>query len=473
MPKDFTSIVSSIGLPKELEVQLLEAWNDQVEANRQDVAAEMREESKAQLDEEVKRIVDAAETLTEESLKVFAEQIDAKFDQLKEAKIKLAKRAKRLREAEEINKQHTTKLMEMVADVLNKEITNLNEANKEQESLLEAERIQLMREKMSVSKKNDAHMKALIKMNADILNSELQELKEDRDLNKKRVDEAMEKLSQMAENILKEEMEELHQDRVSIMEANNKLQDMTVGILTKELTELHEDRVEFENKSKQLDEQYEKEKEAFFAEQKVKLAESVERITSKVLTSELTALKDDIQEARENRMGRAMFETFSAQFATMFFNENKEIQKIAKELNESQENIKKMQKIIAENEETINNSKKELRESQEKHLRERKIGELTKSLSGTHKEVMEQYLATTETSKLEETFKRVLPRVLNESPKQVTTNEKKTRLAESTGSRKQEQRKKLSESIEDNSDLESDAEIAKILMNAGLDRKKN
>lgn len=473
---NFKKTISELRLPPALETQLLEDWESQVAANREAVAKEIREENEAYMQEELNKMAEAAETLADESIKAFLEGFDSKVSKLNEAKIKLAKMAKALRESRESATEREQKLAEQLAqlsaEALKSQLAEQQEALSESHAATEAERVKLMRENMRLSKQNKNHIDAFNKLATSVLKDQVAELHESREELKNELHSEIEALASLVESTVKAEMDELNEDRVQMMEAVEKLTDMNVGILTKELVELNEDRVELAQTKERVIAESKAELEATKKEWIKTTGKKVEELVESVLYPELNSLKTELKEARKNDFAMRIFEAFAGQYSSIFFNENVEVSKLMKQLKESNENVQKMQQILSEKDSEVNNVKKELRESQQKTYREGKITELTKSLSGVHKEIMTQLLESTQTDKLEATFKRNLPQVLNEDveAKKPVEAEKpvqpKKRLTESVdGSRKQHA------PIQQNSgkvELDGEIDISHIFKHAGL-----
>src|SRR5690606_6840040 len=94
-------------------------------------------------------------------------------------------------------------------------------------------------------------------------------------------------------------------------------------------------------------------------ETKAKLVQEQAKIASKflekIITEEMTQLKDELQKAKENNFGRKIFEAYFAEYATTFFNEKEEVKKLQSKIQEGEaklaeakEEIEKQGKLISE-----------------------------------------------------------------------------------------------------------------------------
>ena len=156
-------------------------------------------------------------------------------------------------------------------------------------------------------------------------------LEEDRVKFNLKMNEQTDKVKNFMLSKLGAELKELNDDRKVQAETLDKLQKFVVKALSEEIAEFHKDKeavVETRVKlvqegKKQLTQLKEK-----FVERSSKL---VKDAVVKNLNSELTQLKEDIEQARQNNFGRKLFETFAAEFATSHLNENSEIKKLQDE----------------------------------------------------------------------------------------------------------------------------------------------
>jgi hypothetical protein len=279
----------------------------------------------------------------------------------------------------------------------------------------------------------------------------------------------VEALDKMVTESLQNELEEfvvekqkLAEDRVKfkshMMESSTKFNDFMVGKLAEEIKELREDRKQYENSVSKLEsfvikalaeeiQEFEQDKQAV-VETKVRLiagakdklaelqqnfvarsAELVKESVTRKLESEMTQLKEDIQMARENMFGRQLFEAFASEFAVTHLNENKEIRKLqavvaAKEqaLQEAREQAEQAVMIVESKEKEI----KVIKESTE---RQGIMAGLLKPLNKEKAAVMSELLESVQTAKLQSTYDKYLPAVLNNTAKPAAQS--KTMLSES------------------------------------------
>ena len=265
------------------------------------------------------------------------------------------------------------------------------------------------------------------------------------------------------------EMSALAADRAKyntrMMESAGKFDNFMVTKLAEEIKELRSDRKQYENSIAQLEEfvvkalaeeiqEFEQDKRAvvetkvrLVAEAKDQMAKLQKDFVTKSATlvkesvtanleSELTQLKEDITHARENMFGRKIFEAFVSEFAGTHLNENQEIAKLKKQLEESQAQVAESEKAINEAK-SLNESKdNEIRVIKEGVERTAKMNALLKPLNKEKQAVMSELLESVQTAKLQAAYDKYLPAVLGNGAAPATKKAVITEGAEVTGNKK-------------------------------------
>ena len=212
---------------------------------------------------------------------------------------------------------------------------------------------------------------------------------------------------------LSKEIKELHSDQKAMADKFVALEDFVVESLAKEIAEFYEDKKDLAETKVRLVREAKgtlaKVKSDFIKKSATLVSETV----SKGLTKEITALKEDIEDARRNDFGRKIFEAFSNEYTHSYLNEKSETAKMLKvvatkdkQLAEAKLAAAKAVKIA----ETVNNEKKRLIESAE---RSKVLSELTGPLSKDQKNIMMDLLESVQTSKLRSAFDKYLPAVID------------------------------------------------------------
>ena len=295
-----------------------------------------------------------------------------------------------------------------------------------------------LREEFSNRYQHDKQVmvEALDKMVTESLQSELEEfasekqaLAEDRVKFKTHMNESSTKFNDFMVTKLAEEIKELRTDRKQYENSVSKLEQFVIKQLAEEIQEFEQDKqavVETKvrliagakNKLAELQQN-------FVARSSALVKESV----AKNLESEMNQLKEDIHQARENMFGRQIFEAFASEFAVTHLNENKEIQKLQAVVVAKEEALAEA-KSQAEEKATIAESKdKEIKMIKESAERKDTLADLLKPLNKEKAAVMSELLESVQTAKLQKSYDKYLPAVLNANGR--TVNEAKAVLTES------------------------------------------
>lgn len=447
--KSINKIIGSLNLPEELQEQLSSAWNEAVQENKAEAVREIREEYENHYKNEVKTMVEAADSLINETLESELSEFNADRQKMFEAKKALLRNLKKSRmlkeQVEKKSKARVEVLEKMVLETLKGELKEFTDDRAKLEESLNNERIELAKEKMKAKKLSESQEKAL---------------------------------NTFISETLREELVEFNNDRKEMLESLGKMENIVVRQLTEELSEFQEDRKQLQERKNQLETEF---KEKLEEAKKVfikKASKSAEAVINETLHSELTSLKEDIKQAKENTFGRKLFEAFATEFYYSHLSENTELSKLNKKLQSSSQNVEKLQKIVKEQQETINKSKKDLLETRKTYEKQNIISGLVSSLSGVQKRMMTQLLEGVEVKDLKTTFEKYLPTVLEKNSSDIKKSDSRTVMNEN----KQKKQKTYSQANGSRNLSEkhqrtiledvSDEEINKIILQAGINNKK-
>jgi hypothetical protein len=294
-----------------------------------------------------------------------------------------------------------------------------------------------LREEMSVRYEHDKSVmvEALDKMVTESLSKEIEEfvgekqaMVEDRVRVKNHMMESAGRFNDFMVTKLAEEVKELHRDRRTQLENYQRLEKFIVRALSEEIREFSQDKkAVVETKVRLVAEartQIESIKRRFI-QQSAKLVQ--EAVTQK-LSAELTQLKEDIQQARENMFGRRIFEAFAGEFSLTHLSENKEIQKLKQALQEQEQKLVEAAEAKIQAQRIVESKEREIRVIKENQDRRVVMDELLGTLVKEKQAVMRDLLESVQTPKLKTAFEKYLPAVLNTG---MAKKEEKTVLAES------------------------------------------
>ena len=308
-------------------------------------------------------------------------------------------------------------------NVVSEEIKESIEAAWEAKILENRELVaQQLREEFAQKYEHDktAMVEAVDRMISEQLSRELVEFAEDR----KQLAEMKAKYAvkmKQDSNVMKEfvsrqlaaEVKELHEDQVVMAEKFGKLEQFVIEALAQEITEFYKDKQDLAETKVRLvregKEQLKKVKQEFVQ----RAAAMVDRVVSESLSSELTALKEDIDAARKNDFGRKLFEAFASEYSTSYLNEKSETAKLLKVIDMKELAIAEAAQAAAEAQALVESKEAEIATLKESQERKEIMSELLAPLNSEQREIMSELMESVKTSKLNESFDKYLPAVLN------------------------------------------------------------
>ena len=212
---------------------------------------------------------------------------------------------------------------------------------------------------------------------------------------------------------LSSEVKELHEDQVVMAEKFGKLESFVIEALAQEITEFTQDKKDLAETKVRLiregREEIKKVKEQFVQ----RAAKMVESVVTQNLTSEITALKEDIEAARRADFGRKLFEAFAAEYSTSYLNEKSETAKLLKVIDMKDLAIKEAADAVVQAEQILESKEAEIRTLKESQERKEIMSELLAPLSSEQREIMSELMESVKTSRLVESFDKYLPSVIS------------------------------------------------------------
>ena len=264
-----------------------------------------------------------------------------------------------------------------------------------------------------------AMVEAVEKMLSDRITAELSEFAEDRQgliearaKYAKKMKNDSKAMESFVLNNLKKELGELREDRKNVANNVAKLESFIVDALAKEIAEFHADKKDLaETKVKLVRDskaKFESVKKDFIA----KSVKIIEETVSKGLRSEMSQLKEDIEEARRNDFGRRIFESFASEYATSHLNEKSETAKLLKVVKQKEEAVAEANAKAEEIEKLVESKDAEIKRMKDLSERKEVMAELMSPLSKEKSEVMSELLESVQTNKLHAAFDKYIPAVM-------------------------------------------------------------
>jgi hypothetical protein len=139
----------------------------------------------------------------------------------------------------------------------------------------------------------------------------------------------------------------------------------------------------------------------------------VEGVVESGLRSEMTTLREDIEAARRQDFGRKLFEAFAQEYQSSYLNEKSETAKLLKVINLKDRAMQEAATAVVKAEELLESKNAEIRTLKESQTRKAIMSELLAPLNAEQKSIMGELMESVRTEKLNESFDKYLPAVLN------------------------------------------------------------
>lgn len=328
----------------------------------------------------------------------------------------------------EIREEFAQKYDRDKANIVEAMDQKINESLQEQVDKLEQEQQKLVQERINYKKNSRKHAEKFLENASSVLESELKEFQEDRKQQMRKLGE----FSKFIENGISEAVQECYDEQ----------------------NKLAEDRVKFR---KQASNKIQEAKKRTVKE----LASAADSFISETLQGELGQLKEELAEARQNDFGKKIFEAFMNEYSSSFHDENREFRKLKKAIVERENKLEEAKRELEAKEEMISESQRKVQLKENQLKRQKKLSELLSPLGKESREVMEDMLKDVSTPKLEETFNRYLPGLLEDSShsrksrRNLSESKERKNLQDVTGDKKD-----VMESFQQN---ENDEQVSQFL----------
>ena len=263
-------------------------------------------------------------------------------------------------------------------------------------------------------------VEALDKMVTESLSEEIEEfhsekqaMNEDRVKAQMKLRESATKFNDFMVTKLAEEIKELRSDRMIAKESQQKLEQFIVHALAREIKEFAQDKQAVVEAKVKLVAEGRKQLEALKARFVAECAKKLSIAVAGQLKGELSQLKEDIKVAKENNFGRRIFESFAGEFSVTHLNDKAETRKLMQKLEDKDRQLAESITQINNTKKLVESKEREVRIIKESNLREKTMTELLSTLNEEKATVMQDLLESVQTGKLQATFDKYLPAVLN------------------------------------------------------------
>lgn len=281
---------------------------------------------------------------------------------------------------------------------------------------------QQLREEFAQKYEHDKNtmIDAVDRMISEQLSAEIVEFADDRaQLAEMKVKLAKEKkktaevMKEFVTRQLATEVRELHEDQIAMAYKFGKLETFVVEALAQEITEFMQDKRDLaETKVRLVREgraELKQVKEAFIK----RAASLVDQVVTENLNSEITALKEDIESARRQDFGRKLFEAFASEYQSSYLNEKSETAKLLKVIDLKDLAMQEAAQAVIRAEQILESKQSEIQALKEAQERKAIMSELLAPLNKEQRAIMSELMETVNTGRLNESFEKYLPSVIN------------------------------------------------------------
>ena len=359
---------------EETRVQIQEAWDTRLNESRDAIRAELREEFSRRYEHDKNTMVESLDKMVNDKLTEELSNIADERKKLEEDRVKFNVKMT----------EQSEKVKDFMLNKLGDEMKKLKEDRDAKRKVFESDHQSRKRDREQARIKMNEQTNKVKNFMLSKLGNELSEFNSDRKVQA----ENMIKVKAFVVNALSEEIAEFHKDKKAVIEARVKL--------------VAEGKQQIETLKKN------------FIERSSRLVKETVREN---LNNELNHLKEDIDQARRNKFGRKLFETFAAEFATSHLNENSDIREMQTKIEAVEKQLQEAKQSNEKKSALIESKEAENRRINNRIARERKLTEMLTPLNKEQKTVMQDLLVNVKTSELNETFNKYLSTVLKEEVK--------------------------------------------------------
>jgi hypothetical protein len=303
---------------------------------------------------------------------------------------------------------------------------------------------QQLREEFAQKYEHDKNtmIEAVDRMITDQLSTEIVEFADDRNQLAEMKVKYAKKMSQDAA-VMKEfvtrqlasEVSELHEDQKAMASKFGTLETFVVEALAQEIAEFYQDKRDLAETKVRLVREGRNEIKKVKQEFVTRAAKMVEGVVSQNLRSEITALKEDIEAARRADFGRKLFEAFASEYQASYLNEKSETAKLLKVIDLKDLAMKEAAEAVVKAEQIIESKEAQIRTLKESQERKAIMSELLAPLNKEQREIMSELMESVKTTKLNESFDKYLPSVINGNGKAPQKKQALVEAKEITGNK--------------------------------------
>lgn len=395
-------------------INMLDAeFNRKLDEQKRIIEESLRAEFARQYKNDNHELVETIDRMVREGIAGYATEVLQERNALREERSKLSEtiRVNRSEYKKALN-EHITVVEKFVTETLHKELREFVE----DQHAVKVQRVRLSKEimenKANFKKALTEHINKIHEVTHEQMArsvAQLHEAKKTLETEKNKIRESNNERMKAAEsfivNRVHKEMREFAIDQKALKEARQTLINNSNRILS-------EARAEFVSQSAKL----------------------VETFVTRKVSSELSEIKEDMKTALENDTGRKFYEALAPLFIKTHLHENATVRKLEKVVDLQKKQINESRTIVE-------NAQRKVNLMEQRNKRNGIMQELLGTIEKSKRPLMEEYLATTKTEKLRESFHRYLPAVIGGKTNTQPSNNRRAlvenqQITEVTGQRR-------------------------------------
>ena len=218
--------------------------------------------------------------------------------------------------------------------------------------------------------------------------------------------------SDFANTVLAEEVKSMREERKHINESLEKFMGFSNRVLAEELKDFHDEKRQLVETRVKLIAEGSKQIAEARANFIKRTAESAATYIAETTEKNLSVLKGELLEAKQNMFGRKIFEAFANEFYSKQYNESSILRELNESVKEAEEQAIAAKVALQEAKQVAADAQRKVRIMEDKTARTAIISELTKPLTSQQKQIMESLLSATPTEKLKDDFTKYHKSVL-------------------------------------------------------------
>lgn len=410
-----------------LREALLKQEDEAKKKIRDEIETEVREDYAKRFSIAKQELVDATDAMVTEAIQGMLKESNEAKQALKDELTKAEAITKKVKAEEQAKAQQHCKMVEsFVLNVLKEEIEPLLKEKK----LVAKQKDRLNKKMKELQEDNQkltvSYLRNLNSMVTECIAEEINKIKikeqasiSARNSLNKTLKESIKRVEQERKDLMKSREDAVrivteHKENLNKIQGERlqKMERFIIENVSQEVAEFRKDRENLETLRVKLFTESAAKMKAFKQEFIARATPLIESTIKDSLREEIKEMRRDITEARKNHFGRRMYEAFKNEFLVSHFNESEELKHINEQIAEKNAQLLEAQRYINDSRRIVEEANKRIKLAEAKAERVKIMSSLLAPLDKSKRVIMEGLLEPVETKRLEESFDKFLPHVI-------------------------------------------------------------